>query len=304
MNKQDIFGALKISYIVGKIFGSISYTVKGHPKNRKIITTTFDKIIFLIRLIILLTIYVKFLIKIMKVANIQKIFQELRILYFYTMNFLMLVLILYVVKMNWIWKDKVLNILQKLEKIYNYFERRQVMDYSFIRRCSVIITICSFHLSFIDFFVDYFYLINFLFIEAIIRITILIHAVSLENDLMTFLFLIQYAASKLNKSFRKRVPNCFETKIFLKNLFQKHYELFEICKKTNVIYYFLIIRLFITMFAFSMFLYDVQLGGQPKLFHIVHFFWVLANIFPIMMICFFCVIVSEEVGFDFFIWAL
>lgn len=50
---KDLFEALSFFYYVGKIFGSVNYTIKGVPKKRKLVTNNFDKCLILLRFAIL-----------------------------------------------------------------------------------------------------------------------------------------------------------------------------------------------------------------------------------------------------------
>lgn len=284
VNNNDLFNALKFSYIIGKIFGSVSFSINGHSQFRKIEITRIDKIIscFHISLMIAIIFLGTRHINEYFLPNIEDILTFLLLLIYI---FLCITMITFGI-LN---RSKFLNIWIRLFIFCKWLEFINTrVDYAKLKFFLSFIFLILFSIGISYSIFEYFSgetLETVIFYELCTLVS-----VSMESQMILVLIIVKFFTELLNmeilsKDFSKLDEK--QTNIYLKNMTRKHFELFDISRSINSSYSFMIGRIFNTMFGLSYCAF-ILINIHSSLFLVDCILWCISNIFSTSFIIFFC----------------
>lgn len=286
VNNNNLFKAFKFSYIIGKIFGSISFSVKDFSNFQKIEISKTDKIIscvhiFLVSVILLICsrrIHEYFSSDIITILALV-----LMLIYFS--------LIITVIAFGIINRTKISKIWLRLFRFSKWLEFVNLfVNYDKLK------FVVNFVILFLFFAAISYSIFDYLS-ETSLNIVIFYEictlvAVSMESQIIMLLLSVKTLAKLLNKyiistDFTKLSEK--QKNNYLKNIMKKHYELFDICKRIDKSFNFMIVRTFTTIFDLSFCAFNISITNiEMWIFYVDCILWCLTNLFSSALIIFFC----------------
>lgn len=296
----DLFTATKLNFCLCKILGTISYSVHGYPKLRKIQVHKKDIVYPFVSIFIFVICTVFMIFEIIKI-ELTFFFKIAVFVLIY--NFMALPFYLLFSLVN---RNSMCDIWRRLDKFCSELE---YIGFSINYNC--IKTQCDTVVIFLYVFLllctaDDYLLLNYgnqiwerFFITAHFYMFSML-TTCVESQMIVLLIIIKYFIRKLNNAILYN--SCFRSENM--NL---HFELFDICRNIDKIFYVNIFRIFIGFFclSYSIFGFTVQQDDELYLIYkmsvwycLAFFLWGLFNITGIVVILTLCQIIKEEVSFE------
>lgn len=306
---EDIFTAFKFAYYVGKTFGSINYTVKGVPNQRRIVVTKFDNILFVKQFLAMcLSLIAEYF---MFVYYLPEYILKNAIYSSYAFCTLFQYLLLpYSIKLTLINRRQIVNIWLNLNRLFLNFGDQAFKDYNYIKNTSI----CLIILNYIFAFLFLWTVVPFAAVklndaqlsclEFVSRGIILFFSAAMDTELIILLFAIVSIAKILNQNVAliSKIVVMREQKKFLHKLLLIHYELFQLGSEINNIFNFLWMKIvlaagFLSVIVSSYYLFASEKTATDIIFSLIYHIssngaWFL----PLLIIIFLCETTKKEVS--------
>lgn len=293
--KQDIFTATKTLFWLGKILGSITYSVKGSPKTRKLKVTCLDVIISLLQIFIISIFLILYYIQLHNypVDN----FASFTVYILFSSYFCLVPTVLYFGLGK---RKQICEIWNRIDHFCFVLEDfNAFVDYKFIRKNCDGFIIFVLIVNALYFLCDIFLLPNDRIIVICYTICSII-AIFMECQMIIILFILSLLIQCLNELILNSIVIEFiKVTSYIKVMMFHHFELYEICKIVDRAFNFLIVRIYLSFVAllFSPFITVVYINNNKFTFVLIMdvVLWNLSNLANIFLIVFFCDSVKKKV---------
>lgn len=261
MNTTDIYSAFKPIYWIGKILGSISFSIQGSPKSRKLLCTKSDKIIFIIQTVLLIILTIFFL------KNCYEFNLNLKDRSFEITTISM---ILYadclIVPIAFIFSAKKKSVIcviwLKIDYFCKYFEKEYYfINYKLIRKYCFIITVTSYLVILTYVVLDCMFFDFSVYANASSVSIFSLLSASISISIETHFALILYVIWSIGTCLNNKIINSRNvSKDSLRNNMNTHYELYELYVNMKSILNFIIIKLFTCFLVLSYSCYAIRIA--------------------------------------------
>lgn len=241
LQMKDIFSALKPIYWTGKLSGSISFSIHGSPKLRKLLFSKFDNIFFCIQSILLIILLVFVFVDITNINDIVKIPFHFELVLYLLILLIKISVIFMCFLFNTIKRQDIVKLLLKLDNFCQYFDQKnQKINYNVLLIFNIITIFLSLSSCLINFLLEY--IERGIFAILIMTVISSMISNSMEIQICVVLYVTSIFGKYINLEIIKS-SNANDMELYMKNIMNTHGELSDFCKDINNMLDFMLLRI-------------------------------------------------------------